>query len=72
MNSPFLKMIKEKMWLKRYAKKTIESYIYWIKGFILFINKQHPTNCHDKEVENYLSYLANNLNLAPRTQIENT
>jgi len=42
--------------------------ICWIKGFILFINKQHPTNCHDKEVENYLSYLANNLNLAPRTQ----
>lgn len=68
MNSPFLKMIEEKMWLKRYAKKTIESYIYWIKGYILFINKQHPNKCHNLEVENYLSYLANQLNLAPRTQ----
>lgn len=68
MNSPFLTMIKEKMWLKRYAKKTIDSYTYWIKGYILFINKQHPINCHDNEVENYLSYLTNRLNLAPRTQ----
>lgn len=49
-------------------KKTIESYTYWIKGYILFVNKQHPVNCHDKEVESYLSYLTNQLNLAPRTQ----
>lgn len=68
MSSPFLKMIEEKMRLKRYAKRTIESYTYWIKCYILFINKQHPIHCHNAEVESYLSYLTNQLNLAPRTQ----
>lgn len=68
MSSPFLEMIKDKMRLKRYAKRTIETYIYWIKGYILFINKQHPSFCHNHEVEEYLSFLTNQLNLAPRTQ----
>lgn len=68
MSSPFLKSIEEKMRLKRYAKRTIQTYIYWIKGYILFIGKRHPMSCHNVEVENYLSYLTNTLNLAPRTQ----
>lgn len=68
MSSPFLRSIEDKMRLKRYAKRTIQTYIYWIKGYILFINKQHPMSCHNLEVENYLSYLTNTLNLAPRTQ----
>lgn len=68
MSSPFLKSIEEKMRLKRYAKRTIQTYIYWIKGYVLFIGKRHPMSCHNFEVENYLSYLTNTLNLAPRTQ----
>ncbi|MDO6447247.1 integron integrase [Colwellia sp. 1_MG-2023] len=68
MSSPFLQMIEDKMRLKRYAKRTIQTYVYWIKGYILFINKKHPASCHNEEVEQYLSYLTNSLNLAPRTQ----
>jgi integron integrase len=68
MSSPFLQMIKEKMRVKRYAKRTIETYVYWIKGYILFINKQHPSKHHNHDVERYLSYLTNTLNLAPRSQ----
>jgi len=56
------------MRVRRYAKRTIESYIYWIKAFINFNNKKHPNDCHDKEVEQFLSYLTNTLNLAPKTQ----
>lgn len=68
MSSPFLQMIEDKMRLKRYAKRTIETYVYWIKGYILFIGKRHPSKCHNDDVEKYLSYLTNSLNLAPRTQ----
>ena len=68
MSSPFLKHISEKMRLKRYAKRTIESYIYWIKSFINFNEQRHPINCHDVEVERFLSYLTNKLNVAPNTQ----
>jgi len=68
MSSVFITAIKEQMRVRRYAKRTIESYIYWIKAFINFNNKKHPNDCHDKEVEQFLSYLTNTLNLAPKTQ----
>jgi integron integrase len=68
MKSEFLSYIKETMWTRRYAKRTIESYLYWIKAYIIFIGKIHPNDCHDKEVEKFLSYLSNNLNLAPKSQ----
>ena len=68
MKSEFLSHIKETMWARRYAKRTIESYLYWIKAYIIFIGKIHPRDCHDKEVEQFLSYLSNSLHLAPKSQ----
>lgn len=68
MNSPFLDYVQEKMQLKRYAKRTIMTYLYWIKGFINFNNRKHPKDLHDQEVEAFLSYLTNQMNVAPKTQ----
>jgi len=68
MSSPFLQCIREQMRVKRYAKRTIESYIYWIKAFINFNGQRHPVNCHDLEVERFLSHLTNKLDVAPKTQ----
>ena len=68
MKSEFLSHIKENMWTRRYAKRTIESYLYWIKAYIIFIDKRHPNNCHDSDVERFLNNLSNNLNLAPKPQ----
>ncbi|MEO9507911.1 MAG: integron integrase, partial [Nonlabens ulvanivorans] len=68
MSSPYMNYIAEQMRLKRYAKRTIQSYTYWIKAFINFNNKSHPQKCHDLEVEAFLSYLTNKMNVAPRTQ----
>lgn len=68
MNSVFLAHVKETMWTQRYAKRTIESYLYWIKAYIIFIGKIHPVDCHDKEVERFLNYVSNTLNLAPKSQ----
>ena len=68
MSSLFLIYISEQMRVKRYAKRTIESYLYWIKAFINFNGQRHPGKCHDSEVENFLSYLTNTLNVAPKTQ----
>lgn len=68
MSSPFLRYITEQMRVKRYAKRTIQSYLYWIKAYINFNDQRHPINCHDVEVELFLSYLTNTLNVAPKTQ----
>ena len=51
MSSPFLDYITEKMRLKRYAKRTIQTYVYWIKAYINFNGQRHPIKCHDAEVE---------------------
>jgi hypothetical protein len=43
MKSPFLTMIAEQMYLKRYAKSTVKAYLYWIASFIRFNSMRHPT-----------------------------
>jgi site-specific recombinase XerD len=53
---------------RRFAKRTIQTYIYWIKRYIIFNNKQHPSKIGNNEVEKYLTYLANKENVAPGTQ----
>ncbi len=68
MKSKFLTRIHEQMQMKRYAKRTIESYIHWIKAYIIFNNKKHPKYCYNKEVEAFLSHLSNSKNVAPKTQ----
>ena len=68
MSSPFIDNVIEQMRLKRYAKRSIETYVYWIKAFINFNKQCHPIKCHNQEVEAFLSYLTNQLNVAPKTQ----
>ncbi|MFT5759618.1 MAG: integron integrase [Alteromonadaceae bacterium] len=66
--SLFLNSINEFMITRRFAKRTIQTYIYWIKRYIIFNNKQHPSKLGNKEVEQYLTHLANAENVAPGTQ----
>lgn len=70
MKSPFLTMISEQMYLKRYAKSTIKAYLYWIAAFIRFNSMRHPTTMGDNEVELFLNHLVNQQNVAPNTQTQ--
>ncbi|WP_286266374.1 site-specific integrase [Thalassotalea atypica] len=56
------------MQFRRYAKRTIETYWYWIKAFINFNAKQRPNLLHDREVESILTYLITHINVTPKTQ----
>jgi integron integrase len=66
--SPFLMSVIEHMRNLRYAKRTIETYIHWIKYFINYSNKTHPALMGDFEVERFLSYLVNQQNVSSATQ----
>ncbi len=66
--SIFLNSINEFMITRRFAKRTIQTYIYWIKRYIIFNKKQHPSKLGNKEVEQYLTFLSNEENVAPGTQ----
>jgi hypothetical protein len=56
--SPFLESIASFMTVRRYSKRTVDSYLYWIKYFIIFHNKRHPSEMLGREVEEFLTYLA--------------
>ncbi len=67
-SSPFLHSIKEYMLVRRYSPRTIKAYLYWIKCFILFHNKQHPLNLSKPDIESFLTYLAVNRKVSASTQ----
>lgn len=67
-NSPFLRHIAEEMYARRYAKRTIETYVKWVSSYIHFHQKRHPATMGDNEVEHYLNHLVNELDVAAGTQ----
>lgn len=51
-----------------YSRKTEESYIGWIKRFILFNNRRHPNELGEAEIKKYLEYLAIKQHVSSSTQ----
>src|SRR5690606_9868421 len=68
MPSPFLESIREDMRLRGYSLKTEKSYLSWIKRFILFSGKRHPSELGADEVRDFLTHLAVNRHVAINTQ----
>jgi integron integrase len=68
MQSPFLNSISDFMYLRRYSKKTIETYLKYIAQFIRFHHLQHPKTMGDVEVEAYLSHIVMNRKVSVSTQ----
>jgi len=66
--SPFLNSIVDYMLTRQYSLRTVETYLTWIKSFINFHDKRHPSSMGDNEVERYLEHLALKANVSPRTQ----
>lgn len=53
---------------KHYSIRTEQSYVNWIKQFIIFHKKRHPRDMGESEISQYLSYLATDKNVASSTQ----
>ncbi|PML77853.1 integron integrase [Enterovibrio norvegicus] len=68
MKSPFLRAISEFMYSRHYAKRTVDTYLYWIKIFIIHNKMKPPNDMGDVEVELFLTYLANDRNLSVKSQ----
>ena len=54
--------------VKRYSIRTEQSYVDWIRRFIVFHRKRHPTEMGEAEIAAFLSHLAVNRNVAASTQ----
>jgi integron integrase len=67
-SSPFLNSVFNFMSVRRYSKRTIKSYLYWIKYFIIYHQKRHPETMGPFEVEQFLTYLAVKRTVSVSTQ----
>jgi integron integrase len=63
-----LDQVRETMRFKQYAYRTEETYVQWIRRYILFHNKRHPKDMGRSEIEAFLTDLAVNRHVAASTQ----
>lgn len=68
MKSEFLRYIHDYMLSRHYALRTVQTYLYWIKQFIFYHNKRHPNTMAEQEVEQFLTSLITQKNVAVKTQ----
>ncbi len=66
--SLFLEQVRQVMRTQHYAIRTEQSYVEWIRRFILFHHKRHPQEMAETEVADFLTHLSVNRNVAPATQ----
>ena len=66
--SPFLDLVRGAIRVRHYSIRTEQAYISWIKQFIHFNKKRHPKDLGDVEVGLFLTYLAQQRNVAAATQ----
>ncbi len=53
---------------KHYSIRTEQSYVSWIKRFILFHRKRHPREMGEVEINQFLTHLAVNKRVSASTQ----
>ena len=63
-----LERVRDTIRLKQYSRATEKTYTSWIKSFILLHNKRHPKTMDTPEIEQYLTHLAVQKNVAASTQ----
>jgi len=63
-----LDLVRDKIRFKHYSLSTENTYVSWIKQFIIFHGKRHPTEIGAAEVEAFLTYLATERHVSSSTQ----
>lgn len=63
-----LDQVRQKIRYLHYSIKTEQSYVQWIRRYILFHGKRHPKDMGGEEVSSFLNYLVNKENVSASTQ----
>jgi len=67
-SSPFLNKVREAIRVRHYSIRTEQAYVEWVRRFILFHDKRHPDKMGEREVGEFLTFLAVERNVAASTQ----
>lgn len=63
-----LDQVRDPIRKRHYSICTEEAYINWIKRYILFHGKRHPTDTSEKEIATFISHIAMERKVAAGTQ----
>jgi integron integrase len=63
-----LDQVRERMRLLRYSPATAKAYISWIRKYILYHGKRHPSELGEREIGVFLTHLAKQLHLSASSQ----
>ena len=63
-----LDQVRELIRIRHYSIRTEQAYLQWIRRFILFHGKRHPTDMGARELTEFLSHLAVQRNVSASTQ----
>jgi site-specific recombinase XerD len=63
-----LDQVRDKIRFKHYSLSTENTYLSWIKQFIVYHGKRHPVDLGAAEVEQFLTYLATQRHVSSSTQ----
>ncbi len=66
--SKLLDEVRDAIRVRHYSIRTEQAYADWIRRFIIFHNKRHPSEMGEKEIGEFLTHLAVNRNVAASTQ----
>jgi hypothetical protein len=62
-----LDQLRERLRYLHYSLRTEKNYVYWVRWFVRWHGVRHPREMGGKEVEAFLSMLANERKVAPST-----
>jgi len=69
MSSPrLLDRVRTEIRTRHYSRRTEQAYVHWIRRFIVFHGKKHPSTMGAPEISEYLAWLATNRRVAASTQ----
>jgi integron integrase len=63
-----MEVVRRTLCERRYAKRTEEAYVYWIRRYIVYNDRRHPRDLGETEVQRFLSALAVEEHVAASTQ----
>ncbi len=66
--SPFLERVRTAIRVRHYSRRTEKTYLFWARRFILYHGKRHPSEMGEREVSEFLSYLAVKEDVSASTQ----
>ena len=72
-NEPkLLDQVRNSLRQRNYSYSTEKTYVSWIKRFVLYHDKRHSKEMGEKEIGDFLTHLAVDRKVSPKTQDQGT